>query len=534
MNNKKYNGWLFFLYLLIAFLFGVSVAINFLPSRKSSISNAQMGKLNEVMNYINQYYVDPVNIDSVYDQAISAVLQGLDPHSAYATPEENKTMMESLNGAFEGVGIQFRIMNDTVMVIATVSGGPAEKSGVRAGDRIVSVDGKSIVGASNDQVFKMLRGKKGTTVKVGVQRSGVKDLCTYNITRNIIPTYTLDVAYMIDAQTGYIKINEFGSTTKDEFANALVKLKDKGMTKLVLDLRGNAGGFLDTAIGVCDEMLHKKQKIVSVEGLKVRPEIFYATNKGNFLEGDVVVLIDDFSASASEIVAGAIQDNDRGYIVGRRSFGKGLVQRQFDLSDKSTIRLTTARYHTPSGRCIQRNYKNGTEAYYEEIYERLANGEMENIDSIKQDKSLIYKTAGGRTVYGGGGIMPDFFVPIHKGHDLDGYYQIANSAALVQFAFNYTNEHKDELKRTYPSTDVFLKKMTVSDQELNALTTYYAKITHKSVPTLTANSKKELKVWLKALIGRDLYGDEAFYPVINETDETVAKALEVLRNRLQT
>ena len=525
----KHNNWIIFLYLLIAFLFGVSVAVNFLPSRKTVLLNTQNNKLNEVMQYINQYYVDSVNIDSVYDQAISSVLHSLDPHSAYATPAENKTMMESLNGAFEGVGIQFNIMNDTVMVISTISGGPAEKAGVRAGDRIVTVNGKSIIGTSNEQVFKLLRGKKGTKVKIGVIRPGFKDIYAYEITRNVIPTYTIDVAYMTDPHTGYIKMNEFGSTTVKEFQDAIYKLKKQGMTSMILDLRGNSGGFLDAAIGVCDEFLGKNQKIVSVEGLKVRPEVIYATHKGNFEKGKLVVLIDDFSASAAEIVAGAVQDNDRGMIVGRRSFGKGLVQRQFDLSDKSTIRLTTARYHTPSGRCIQRDYKNGTEAYYEEIYERLARGEMENIDSIKQDKSIAYKTVGGRTVYGGGGIMPDYFVPIHQGNDLDGYYMVANTAALVQFAFNYTNDHKTELKKQFPDAVTFRTKASFSDKELNQMLNYYTKLTGKKAPYLTANSKKELKLWIKALIGRNLYGNDAFYPVINETDETILKAKQVIK-----
>lgn len=527
MSTKR-NGWIIFLYLLVAFLFGVSVAVNFLPSKKSALSNSQLNKLNEVMNYINQYYVDTVNMDSVYDLAISTVLQSLDPHSAYASYEENKTMMESLNGAFEGVGIQFNIMNDTVMVIATISGGPSEKAGVKAGDRIVKVDGKSMVGATNDQVFKKLRGKKGTKVKMEILRPGYKELNVFEVKRDVIPTYTIDVSYMVNKQTGYIKINEFGSTTTDEFKQAITKLQRKGMKSMIIDLRGNSGGFLDAAIGVCDELLPNKQKIVSVEGLKVRPEIFYATRKGSFEQGKVVVLIDDFSASAAEIVAGAVQDNDRGYIVGRRSFGKGLVQRQFDLSDKSTIRLTTARYHTPSGRCIQRDYKKGTEAYYEELYERYLRGEMDNADSVKMDKSLEYTTIGGRKVYGGGGIMPDYFIPIEHGEALNGYYDVANTAALTQYAFNYTNSNKDILKKKYPNAQTFVSTMSISDAQIVELLKYYTKLTQKKTPSLSTESKKELKIWMKALIGRNLYGNEAFYPVINSTDKTIKKAVEVV------
>ena len=481
------------------------------------------------MSYIDQYYVDDVNTDSIYGLAINAMLQGLDPHSSYATVEENKTMMETLEGSFEGIGIQFNIMNDTLMVVSVISGGPSEKAGLMAGDRMIEVDGKSIVGIKNDQAFKLLRGKKGSKVKVGILRPGFKEKYTYEITRGVIPTYTVDVSYMIDKQTGYIKLNEFGSTTAKEFSNAIQKLKRQGMTQLIVDLRGNGGGFLDAAVSVCDEFLGNKQKIVSIEGSKERPQVIYASRKGDFEQGKVVILIDDFSASASEIVAGAVQDNDRGTIIGRRSFGKGLVQRQFDLSDNSTIRLTTSRYHTPSGRCIQRDYEKGTEAYYEDIYNRLLNGEMESIDSIHLDSSKVYHTVNGRTVYGGGGIMPDIFVPIDHDKDLDAYYDIANSSALIQFAFHYTNEHKAELQKRFPDTKSYVSGMTVSDQMLQQLVSYYEKNNKKKVSKMSANSAKELKTWLKALIGRNLYGDEAFYTVINKTDPVINKAFGTLK-----
>ncbi|MBO7585781.1 MAG: S41 family peptidase [Bacteroidales bacterium] len=517
------------LYLLIAFLAGASVAVNFLPSKKISPANPQLYKLNEVMNYIDKYYVDSVDVDSIYDNAINAILQGLDPHSSYSTPAQNKAMMEALEGSFEGIGIQFNIMNDTVMVISTISGGPSEKAGVRAGDRIVTVDGKSFVGASNEKVFKALRGKKGTHVKVGVLRPGFDEVYTYDIKRDVIPTYTVDVAYMVDKKTGYIKLNEFGSTTAEEFAKALQKLKGQGMQQLIVDLRGNAGGFLDAAISVCDELLANKRKIVSVEGLNVRPEVYFATRRGNFETGKVAILIDDFSASASEIVAGAVQDNDRGHVIGRRSFGKGLVQRQFNLNDESTIRLTTARYHTPSGRCIQRDYKEGTEAYYEELYQRIINGEMESEDSIKLDKSKAYKTVGGRTVYGGGGIMPDYFVPLQRLDETPGYSEVANTAALVQYAFHYVTQNKADLKKKYANAKAFVDNFQVSDAQLTEMLGYYKKLSGHNAPTLTAKDRKELKIWTKAYIGRNLYGEEAFYPVINTTDNTVQKALEVMK-----
>ena len=299
MDEKKHSRLLFILWVIVAFLAGFSLALRVNPNRLSKKSNEQMHKMNEVMSYIEQYYVDSVDVDSIYALAINAMLQGLDPHSTYSTAEENKTMMETLEGSFEGIGIQFNIMNDTLMVVSVISGGPSEKAGLMAGDRMIEVDGKSIIGIKNDQAFKLLRGKKGSKVKVGILRPGFKEKYTYEITRGVIPTYTVDVAYMMDAHTGYIKLNEFGSTTAKEFNDAIRKLKQQGMTSLIVDLRSNTGGFLDAAISVCDEFLPKNQKIVSIEGSKVRPESVYATRQGDFEEGKVVILIDDFSASVS-------------------------------------------------------------------------------------------------------------------------------------------------------------------------------------------------------------------------------------------
>lgn len=531
MNEEKQKGGgvRSFFTIVISFLMGIVVALYVIPTKQSGITKAQSNKLDEVLQYINAYYVDTVNTDQLFELAITSMLQGLDPHSTYANAEDNKAQMEVLEGAFEGVGIQFSIMNDTIMVVSTVSGGPSEKQGIRAGDRIVSVDSKTVagIGIQNEEVMKMLRGKKKTTVDIGIKRQGFDQIYHYKVVRDVIPTYTVDVAYMIDNHTGYIKINQFGATTAKEFEAAINKLKKKGMNKMILDLRSNSGGFLDAAIGVCDEFLPKGEMIVYTEGLRVPTDKIYATQRGNFEKGEVVVLIDDFSASASEIVAGAIQDNDRGIVIGRRSFGKGLVQRQIDLSDHSTIRLTVARYHTPSGRCIQRDYEKGTEAYYEDMLERFYHGEMNHADSIKFDENQKFTTKNGRVVYGGGGIMPDYFIPLEDDSTLNAYYQVLNSSAIIQFAFNYVTENKEQLKKQYPSAEVFVKKMQVDNALLNKLLAFYAEKNNQKLGKLNAASAKELKVWLKALIGRDLYQDEAFYPVINSTDKAVLKAIEV-------
>lgn len=518
-----------FFIVVISFLFGMSVALYFIPGRYQGLTSQQNNKLDEVVRYVNAYYVDTVNNEKLFEDAIVSMLQGLDPHSTYANAADNKAMMESLEGSFEGVGIQFSIMNDTIMVVATVSGGPSEKQGIRAGDRIVQVDGENVagIGIQNEKVIKMLRGKKKTTVKIGVKRQGFDELYDYDVVRDVIPTYTIDISYMVDDHTGYVKINQFGATTGKEFAAALEKLKGQGMTKLILDLRGNSGGFLDAAVSVCDELLAKGEMIVYTEGLRMPTDKIYATKYGHFEKGKVVVLIDDFSASASEIVAGAVQDNDRGWIVGRRSFGKGLVQRQIDLKDNSSIRLTVARYHTPSGRCIQRQYGDGTEAYYEDFIDRYYRGEMNHADSIKFDENQKFKTKKGRMVYGGGGIMPDYFIPLDNDSLLNAYYQVLNSSAIMQFAFNYATDHKAELKKQYPSAKAYVNNMTISNDLLKQLLNFYTKENGQKVKNLTTESVKELKLWLKALIGRDLYQDEAFYPVINSTDQAVLKARSI-------
>lgn len=506
----------------------MALAFLIVGKEESRDKQSATNKFDEIFYYINNLYVDSVNQEEMTQNAINGILSHLDPHSTYSTPQEKVMLEESLEGSFEGVGIQFNIMNDTVMVIAVVAGGPSEKVGIKAGDRLIAVDSTSIagVGVENNTIMKLLRGKKNTKVDVKVYRPNIHDVLSFTITRDVIPNYTVNVSYMVDSHTGYIGINQFGSTTGDEFESALLKLKQQGMDKLILDLRGNGGGYLEAAIRVCDEFLNQKQMILFVEGLHTKKEKLYATRKGNFEEGEVVVLIDEFSASASEIVAGAIQDNDRGIIVGRRSFGKGLVQQQIELSDGSSIRLTTSRYHTPSGRCIQKDYKEGIDAYNEELIRRYENGEMDSVESIYFDDNLKYFTNKGRVVYGGGGIMPDIFVPLDREELSQNYLKLINASEIVQFAFDYTNSNSTSLKKSYNSANAFVKKMKVSDNLLNEYLKYYA-LKHNEKPlTLSKKDKSELKIWLKALIGRNLYQDEAFYPIINSIDKCVIEAMK--------
>ena len=514
--------------LIMAFLGGILLTLLLLHVLRKGTDITGNDKFDEVMQYIERYYVDTVNREQLLEDALRGMLQSLDPHSTYVNAIENRQEMELLDGAFEGVGIQFNIMNDTVMVVATVSGGPSEKVGIRAGDRIVTVDDTQVagVGIASSQVLKMLRGKKNSIVKVGIMRVGFKEMYHYNIKRDVIPTYTVDVSYMIDNHTGYIKINQFGSTTSEEFDRALSKLIRNGMTKLVLDLRGNPGGYLDAAIRVCDELLSAGEMIVYTEGRHVPTEKIYATSVGKFEKGELVVLIDDFSASASEIVAGAVQDNDRGTIIGRRSFGKGLVQRQIDLSDKSTIRLTIARYHTPSGRCIQKNYSQGTDIYYQDLVRRYEHGEMNNADSIRFDQTLKYHTKNGRAVYGGGGIMPDRFVALDRDSALAAFYQVVNNSAFVEYAFDYTTQYSVQIKAQYPDAQSFVKRMSISDEMYRNFMQFYIKKGGSKNLLINERSKTEIKRWLKALIGRNVYQEEAYYPIINESDNVILEAIK--------
>jgi len=524
--NKSPFSFSRILFTVMIFLFGMSIAFYIVKKQRTTPNSYD--KLRDLIYYIDHYYVDTVNHAKLSEDAIRGMLESLDPHSTYSNAEEKKAQTEQLEGAFEGIGVQFNIMNDTIMVVAALAGGPSEKAGIRAGDRIVYVDGEQVaaIGITNEQVFKKLRGKKGTLVKVGILRPAVKGILDFDIVRDVIPTHSVTSAYMITTTTGYIKIDHFGAHTAEEFTEALRKLLPKGMKALILDLRGNAGGYLDAALKISDHFLSQDDQILSVKGLHTKLETFYASGTGLFKEGKLTVLIDEFSASSSEILAGAIQDNDRGTIIGNRSFGKGLVQRPFDFPDGSQVRLTVSRYYTPSGRCIQREYKNGINAYYDELVKRISE-EDSLVDSTENIPVEEFRTKSGRSVYGGGGITPDIIVPHEKKIHSNDYYQALNHSALIQFAFNYANQNKVTLNNNYPSAEDFIKKMNVSDFILQDYLSFYAQKSKNSIPTLNSAEKKALGTWLKALIGRNLYQDKAFYPIINSMDETIKRALKL-------
>lgn len=536
-NNRAYFPILFAVIFIAGMFFGALLMVNSSANSKNtsflSFAKNKYDKLNDVINFIENTYVDSINIKDLTDDAITSLLENLDPHSVYITAEEFNAANDPLVGSFEGIGVEFRIQKDSITVMNVIAGGPADSVGLHAGDRIVKVDGKNVAGIkiTNEEVMKKLKGKKGTQVKVAVYRQGVKNLLSYAITRDVIPTYSLDIAYMLTNNIGYIKLSKFSATTHEEFVAALNKLKRKGLKKLVLDLRGNGGGYLNSAIDIADEFLEDNKLIVYTKGLHRTKNTVYATDGGLFEEGDLTVLIDEFSASASEIVAGAIQDNDRGTIIGRRSFGKGLVQEQINLSDGSAIRLTVARYYTPTGRCIQKSYKNGIEDYYSEFYERFIDGELESADSIKFSDSLKFKTPKGKVVYGGGGIMPDIFVPLSKDENNKYYNSLFNTGLLYQYAFDYADKNRKFLNLKYKNATDFLQGFSISDADIGRFIEYAVKSGVKTDEEQLKLSRAYIKTMLMAYIGRNLFSDQAFYPVINKTDKAVLKTIETLENK---
>lgn len=533
-KERKYRYYLPIIFAVVLLL-GMWAGIKLAPKTDAhsgvfATPGERYNKVSDLMSYILNNYVDSVSKDDISEDAILGILEELDPHSQYYSADIMTTVNEELLGNFEGIGIQFRIEGDSITVIQTISGGPSEKVGLLAGDRIVIVDDSLVagVGIGNDGAISMLKGPRGTEVDIKVFRRGVKGLLDFTIIRDVIPTFSVDVAYMANDTIGYIKVSKFSATTYDEFKAALDILLDKGMRGLILDLRNNTGGYLQAATNMSDEFLEAEKLIVYTEGSNRPRNYAYATKRGHFEEQNLVILINEGSASASEIVAGAVQDNDRGMVIGRRSFGKGLVQEQLTLPDGSAVRLTIARYYTPSGRCIQRPYTNGKEDYYDDFYERFHNGEIQNADSIHFDDSLKYTTAGGRTVYGGGGIMPDIYVP-YNADDYPAYYNMLLDRGLIfRFAFSYTDTHRNELA-SYQDFQDFNENFIITAKLFNEFIAYTE---DKGVDRDTEGikeSEERIKILMKAFIARNLFDDDGFYPIYHQIDETFLEAIEYLK-----
>ncbi|MDR0733206.1 MAG: S41 family peptidase [Dysgonamonadaceae bacterium] len=504
-------------------------------------SSAAVQKVGMAITAVENLYVDELNGNKLAEDAIIGLLEKLDPHSNYMTPEEVKEMNEPLQGNFDGIGIQFNMLTDTLYVIQVIPGGPSEKVGILTGDRIIKVNDTLIAGVKmkNTDIMSRLRGPKGTEVNVKVMRNRNPKLLNFKIVRDKIPIYSLDASYMVDAVTGYIKLNRFSATTHDEFKTALDKLMRQGMQNLILDLQNNGGGYLGAAIAIANEFLKQGSLIVYTEGAHQKREDAVASNKGAMQNGRLVVIVDESSASASEIVSGAIQDWDRGVIVGRRTFGKGLVQRAIPLLDGSMIRLTIARYYTPTGRSIQKPYENGNqERYNQDLIDRYNRGEMISADSIHFPDSLKYSTlVDKRTVYGGGGIMPDYFVPVDTARASTLLRELNSNGITYKYATQLNDTKRKTYKKQYRTFEDFNKNFTVMDQMLNEVVDSYRKDTtlHKDDSLSGDRLAKDLlksasiiKMQIKALVARDIFGENEYYQVINKILDPYNKAIEII------
>lgn len=498
----------------------------------SQSQNNTNEKINSLLDYIEYQYVDTINKKDLVEKTVTSLLQSLDPHSAYIPASDFSSVNEPLEGNFDGIGVEFNILKDTIRVINTIEGGPAEKTGLRDGDKLIKIEGKDAagVGITNKDVFGKLRGPRGSTVNVSIMRSGIKHLLDFKITRDAIPLYSLDAHYMINPTVGYIKISKFAATTYEEYIKAFNDLSKQGMKKMILDLRGNPGGYLNAAVDISDEFLAKGLQIVYTQGKASPKKVFKATERGSFENNGLAILIDEGSASASEIVAGAIQDNDRGIIVGRRSFGKGLVQDQMQLPDGSAIRLTVARYYTPTGRSIQKPYTDDKDQYYNEEYDRYDHGELLNLDSIKLDKKQAFTTPGGKTVYGGGGIMPDMFVPIDTSKTNSVLNKLFYAGVVNTFAFEYSDNNRARLK-AYGNAKNFIAQFQITPAILEEFFAYCEKLKAKIDPAAKTKASVAIKPYLKALIGRDIFDRDAYYPIINENDKCIQKAVDALNEK---
>lgn len=504
----------------------------------AQFSDPGIQKLGFVTYMINKYYVDTTSTDKMAEDAIRGILTNLDPHSSYISKENLQRESEPLEGSFDGIGVTFQMMEDTLLVIQTISGGPSEKVGIMAGDRFIYVNDTIIAGVNmqNIDIMKRIRGPKGTVVSIKVLRRGVPDLIEFRITRDKIPLYSVDAAYMINDETGYIKVDRFSSTTLEEFNTALKKLKSQKMKNLIIDLQDNGGGYMSAAIGMVDNFLQKDQLIVYQEGKAQPRENYVASGKDEIFDGNLVVLVDEGSASASEIVSGAIQDWDRGVIIGRRTFGKGLVQKMMDLPDGSQIRLTTARYHTPTGRCIQRPYKDNIKNYRNDLIERYNHGELMHEDSISFPDSLKHQTLNlKRTIYGGGGIMPDLFVPLDTMKYTQYHRNLVGKGVLNKFILQYMEKNRDELNKKYKSDknlfEKFKEEFEVSESDLNELVEAGEKEGVKLDSIQYGKSKNLIKKQIKANIARDMWESGEYYQIMNTENDIYMKAIEVLSSK---
>jgi len=524
LKKKLRNGFALCLISVLAF----TGAVNAQSVKQQAI------KYQNLLALIDAFYVDTVNVEKLTEDAVIKVLAELDPHSIYISKDEIKEMNEPLQGSFSGIGVQFNILRDTLMVVATIPGGPSEKVGVRAGDRIIKIDNENVaaIGMKNSDVHKRLRGEKGTIVTIEVKRKKEKELLEFVITRDKIPIHSLDAAFMINKEIGYIKLNRFAATTADEFLKALVELKANNMQDLVLDLRGNGGGYMTAAIEIVDQFLDAEKLIVYTKGLTTPRRESISTEKGIFKDGNIVVLLDEGSASASEIVSGAVQDWDRGVIIGRRTFGKGLVQRQFPLSDGSMIRLTTAHYYTPTGRCIQKPYENGLQDYHLDIIKRYQSGEMISADSIQFADSLKYNTlVNKRVVYGGGGIMPDIFMPIDTTANFKYFNLLVRKNVIYPYVVNYMDKNLEKLKKKYPKFESFSEKFEVNDEMMAEIIALGEKEGIEKTEEEYNAVVDDIKLHVKALLARDLWESSEYYKIVNKENDFIKKAIEVLENR---
>ncbi len=519
-------------FLALACLFTMAATAQNQTQQPQSKMQMNAQKLGTTLYLIQNYYVDTANLDKVTEDAIVAALKELDPHSAYISKKDVEKANEPLVGSFEGIGVTYQLIRDTITVISPTAGGPSEKVGIMAGDQFIKIDGEDAFGKKidNDYVQKRLRGKKGTKVTVSVKRGSDPELIEFEITRDKIPLNSINASYMLEKHVGYIKLDRFAQESTKEFKEALNKLKDQGMESLIFDLRGNTGGYLNTAIELVDQFLTEDKLIVFTEGIHSPRQEWSSKKSGLYTEGKLVVLIDEGSASASEILSGAIQDHDRGVVIGRRSFGKGLVQRPFNLPDGAQIRLTTSRYHTPSGRCIQRPYEKGVEDYAKEMVKRLEHGEYYHADSIHFPDSLKFKTSGGRTVYGGGGIMPDIFIPVDTAYNSKLYTNLVRKGALNRFTTDYGLKHRDDIKAQYGDFEQFNKDFVVGKDLIDGLKAAAKEAKVEWNDEQYARSKKFLLLQMKALIARNVWETQEYYRVMAGADEGLQKALEVLGN----